>query len=320
MGTGSAVGRASLSARAVMGIGGGIVAIAMLFYAFGIGRQSSKKQVSAAAPAAQPQRKKPIRAWNMALGDVVIVAPELGFTVKAGRESSEVEHSKFVTRMESQLQKVRELYRHESEKNSALMGGMILQLNVGAMGDVIQVTEVGSHIADGEFKKAVLAEAANWSFEDLVTDSVTIQCPLLFVREGMDITTLVEWEKTLRSMENKLTTAPAAKNITAVPQSKAAATQNPSRGVVEPVSARTERSASPSAANAAEAVYQMKYASSLRKTPNFSAPPVTRLTIGTKVSVVNNRGEWLEIRTADGGYAGFVRKEFLTSAESSRKQ
>jgi hypothetical protein len=188
------------------------------------------------------------------------------------------------------------------------------------MGDVIQVTEVGSHIPDGEFKKAVLAEAANWSFEDLVTDTVTIQCPLLFVREGMDITTLVEWEKTLRSMENKLTAAPAAKNITAVPQNKAAATQNPSRGVVEPVSARRERSASPSAANAAEAVYQMKYASSLRKAPNFSAPPVTRLTIGTKVSVVNNRGEWLEIRTADGGYAGFVRKEFLTSAESFRKQ
>jgi hypothetical protein len=305
----------------IVGVGGGIIGLALIFYAFGIGRQSTKDQTPGAdVSTAQPPRKKPVRAWNMALGDVVVVASEMGFTVKTDKEDSDVERSKFVARIESRLQNVRALYRQESEKDSALMGGIILQLNVDAMGDVTQVKEVASRIADGEFKKAVLAEAGTWSFEDLVTDSVTILCPLLFVREGMDITTLVEWEKSLGTVEAKVNDAPATKNTKLVPPAKAAPTQISKPIAVKPVSAVTERPVAPSAENPAEPVYQIKYASSLRKTPNFSAPPITRLPVGTKVSVVNNRGEWLEIRTADAGYAGFVRKEFITSAESARKR
>jgi hypothetical protein len=256
----------------------------------------------------------------MALGDVVVVAPEMGFTVKADKEDGDVERSKFVARIESRLQNVRALYRQESEKDSALMGGIILRLNVSAMGDVTQVKEVASRIADGEFKKAVLAEASNWSFEDLVTDSVTILCPLLFVREGMDITTLVQWEKSLGAVEAKFTVAPAA-NTKLVPPAKAAPTQISKPIPVKPVNTLTERRpVAPSAEDPAEPIYQIKYASSLRKAPNFSSPPITRLPVGTKVSVVNNRGEWLEIRTTDAGYAGFVRKEFIAPAASARKR
>jgi hypothetical protein len=255
----------------------------------------------------------------MALGDVVVLPPELGFAVTTDRENSAVERSKFVARIESRLQNVRALYRQQSEKDGALMGVITLQLNVGAMGDVTQVKEVASRIADDEFKKSVLAEAGNWSFEELVTESVTILCPLLFVREGMDITTLVEWEKSLSAVNAKAIVAPPTKNSKVTPQPKVAATPVAKQPSVRPLSA-VAVPVSPAADDAAEAIYQMKYASSLRKAPNFSAPPVTRLPVGTKVAVVNSRGEWLEIRAADSGYAGFVRKEFITSAESARKR
>jgi hypothetical protein len=136
----------------------------------------------------------------------------------------------------------------------------------------------------------------------------------------MDITTLVEWERSLGAVEAKVAAAaPATKNSKPVPEAKPAPTQNPKPMPVKPVNAVTERPVAP-LADPAEAVYQIKYASSLRKAPNFSAAPITRLAVGTKVAIVNNRGEWLEIRTTDAGYAGFVRKEFITPADSARKR
>jgi hypothetical protein len=70
----------------------------------------------------------------------------------------------------------------------------------------------------------------------------------------------------------------------------------------------------------AQSLYQIKYATSLRSEPNFSAASVTRFTIGTKVTLVNHRGDWLEVRSADSGVSGYVRKEFVTPVEMARNQ
>jgi hypothetical protein len=64
-------------------------------------------------------------------------------------------------------------------------------------------------------------------------------------------------------------------------------------------------------------VYQIKYATLLRKEPNFTAPALTSFTIGTKVMLQKKLGDWLEIRSADGSQTGYIRKEFVTPLEVS---
>jgi hypothetical protein len=287
-------------------------------YGFGAGIKSPKKEASAGATAvAEAPHKKPARTWNMALGDVVIVAQEIGFSIRAAKETG-IEQSKVVARIDSQLQKLRELYRHETEKNPALMGNMILQMNVANGGKVTQVKEIASRIPDGEFKKAIIAEISNWSFAEIITDSVTINFPLLFIREGMDITTLVEWEKSLAQAEDKSMTAGSMTRNRPVQQTKTVETPRAAPPASKAVS--TDEAALRAHSRPAQSLYQIKYATSLRSEPNFSSASLTRFTIGTKVSLVNNRGDWLQVRAADSGLSGYIRKEFVTPAEMARKQ
>ena len=60
---------------------------------------------------------------------------------------------------------------------------------------------------------------------------------------------------------------------------------------------------------------QIKYATLLRKEPNFNAPIVTTFTIGTKVTVVNRSSDWLEVRSHHNGTSGYIRKEFVVPAD-----
>jgi hypothetical protein len=253
----------------------------------------------------------------MALGDVVIVAQELGFNVRGVKDNA-AEQSKLVTRIDSQLQKLRELYRQETTKNPGLMGNMMLQMNVANSGNVTQVKEISSRIPDGEFKKAVLAEIANWSFPEIITENVTINFPLLFIREGMDITTLVEWEKSLAQVEDKAVTTAAAARNRAIQPTKTVETPR----AISPVTktAASDAAALRPPARASQPLYQIKYATALRSEPNFTAASVTRVNTGTKVMLVNNRGDWLEVRAPESGVSGYVRKEFVTPAEIARNQ
>jgi hypothetical protein len=135
----------------------------------------------------------------------------------------------------------------------------------------------------------------------------------------MDITTLVEWERALRQTEKNAAPAFSGTSAINVPPTNfiPAAIERP---VSKPVTRRVEIPADVPAAQESEALYRMNTASALRRQPHFSAPVITRLTIGAKVSVLNRRGDWLEIGTGDAGLAGFVRKEFVTRSEPMRKQ
>src|SRR5262245_38805749 len=129
---------------------------------------TTEKNSSAAAP-----KKKPHRAWNIALGNVVVVVPELGLNAKA-LKGAQVEESKIAARLESQLQGLREFYRQESEQDPTLMGGMLLQLAVSPSGDVTHVKELVSRIADSESRKAVAAALSKWTLPEIITDSTMI--------------------------------------------------------------------------------------------------------------------------------------------------
>jgi len=302
---------ARLSFKIVVALSSCAFGLGLILYAFGAGLQSSKPEPAAGSnPSAEAPRKKPARAWNMALGDVVIVAQELGFSISPPKTGS-VEPSKVIARIDSQLQTLRELYRQEGEKNPGLMGNISLQLNVNASGDVTQVKELSSRITDGEFRKTVLAEVSHWSFADLISESVTINCPLLFIREGMDITTLVQWEKSLTQLEDKPTPIRGANQNRSVQQAKTVEAPRVTQALTKTAAAASARP-TPS-------LYQIKYATSLRAEPNFTSASLARFTVGTKVSLLNNRGDWLEVQATDSGYSGYIRKEFVTPVEVARR-
>jgi hypothetical protein len=263
------------------------------------------------------QKKKTQRAWNIALGNVVVVAQDLGLNAKA-LKGGQVEESKISVRLESQLQGLREFYRQESEKDPTLMGGMLLQLTVSPSGDVTHVKELVSRIADDEFKKEVLAEASKWTFPEIITDSTTITCPILFVREGMDITTIVQWEKTLGEFSEK--SAVAKMSPTAIQQSQTAERLKRSEPVAKTVTASNKPKAEQNPElKSLPRTYQIKHPTTIRQEPNFGSASVGKFTPGARVTVVAAHGDWVEVRADDGGLAGFIRREFVTPVELTQK-
>ena len=213
------------------------------------------------------------------------------------------------------VKRLREFYREKSEKNLTLMGGMMLQLTITPSGEVSHVKELGSRIADAEFAKSVVAEVSQWSFQDLLSEPVIVNCPLLFVREGMDINTVVQWEKALGPLVEKSAVGRPQTHV--VQDAKAAEiVKTAARSAQPPVPATPKPL--PRAARSAGTIYQLKYVTTVRTDPNFSAPPIAKFPAGTKVSLISSRGDWLEVRSADGGLSGFIRREFVAPLEITR--
>jgi hypothetical protein len=145
--------------------------------------------------AAQEHKGNSAAPWNLALGDVVVFAPELGFEITAPA-NVEFDPTRVAARIEAQLLSLRQLYRQRSEIDPALLGGLTLQLTVGPSGHVAEVTELSAQLNDQDFRNAVVAEVAKWNFNEIAPEGTVVICPLLFVREGMDIATVMKWEKT----------------------------------------------------------------------------------------------------------------------------
>lgn len=289
----------SISWKSFVGIAGSIIGLALVYFGYGIGTEGSKRDaVAEVAPVTPPADKRPVRAMNMALGNMVYFARDLGFAVK-NSAGSEVEGAKIAARIESQLHALREIYREEIKTKQALAGSALLQFRIAPSGEVSHVREVGGRMIDAEFKKAVATQAGTWSFTEIVSESLEVTCPLLFVQEGMDITTLIQWEKSLASGSAQGSPVQLANSGT-------------------PVEARATSPAAASAVRSAKAdqkEFQIKYATSLRRDPNFSAPTLLTFTIGTKVTVLGRQGDWLEVRSRADSPAGFIRKEFVTPLE-----
>jgi hypothetical protein len=297
-----------MGTKGIVGIGGCLLGLAIVYFGSGVGTDSPKKEVAARASVTEREESiKPLRAMNFALDNMVFFARELGFNVVNANEEA-VSQDKIATRIENQLHNVRELYRVEIAKNATLAGVILLQIEITPSGEVSQVRETSAKITDSEFKKAVIAEVAKWSFSDIVSETVKVNCPLLFVHQGMDITTLVRWEKATAALNERsiVQPAPIAKGAVRIAPGVTAAaktTSAPTKGA-------------PGILPSGQ-VYQIKYATLLRREPNFTAPALTSYTIGTKVVVQKKLGDWLEVRLVNSNETGYIRKEFVTPLEVS---
>ena len=299
--------------RTLIALGGCAFGLGLMIFGLGIGSSSKEPATSAVK---EPSTKK-LPAWNIALGDLVILARDMGFETKDAKETP-IDQAKIAGRIESQLQSLRELYRQETSKNSTLMGGVVLQLSITSSGEVSKVREITSRIIDSDFRRAVIAEASTWSFDQVLSEESTIICPLLFVREGMDITTLIQWEKSLSQSSDKSALGKLNVNIEPIPQVTAATSREAStREVAAPLSRPVLL---PKAQAIAEgALYQMKYSTVIRNEPNYSAAAVARFAAGTKVILLGRSGDWYEVRY-DGGPRGFLRKEFIAPVDPAKSR
>ena len=270
----------------------GMIGVAVLYFAFDT--EPPKKEANASAPAsARPNSDKPVQAMNLALGNMVFLAREMGFGIRTNQDKP-YDGNKVAARIESQLRRIRELYLQESGKDPTLVGSVLLQFDVSPTGEVSQVKELAARLKDGAFKKAIVAEVANWSFANLVSENISVTCPLLFVREGMDITSLVQWEKSLSSLSD--TPAPIRSTSVITPN----------------VAVKSEVN---NADNGPGEDFQIKYSTSLRKAPDFSATRLTTLSEGAKVTVLSKAGDWLKVQATAEGPTGFIRKEFVKPLE-----
>jgi hypothetical protein len=298
--------------RSITALGGCAFGLGLMVFGLGVGSSSKEAATSAVK---EPTTKK-LPAWNIALGDLVVLAREMGFETKDGKETP-IDQAKIAGRIESQLQGLRELYRQETSKNSTLMGGVVLQLSVTSSGEVSKVREITSRIADSEFRRAVIAEASTWSFDQVLSEESTIICPLLFVREGMDITTLIQWEKSLSQSGDKSAVGKLNINREPIQQVTAMSRDVSTRGVAAPLSRPVPLQKAQTVAEGL--LYQMKYSTVIRNEPNYSAAAVARFDAGTQVILLGRNGDWYEVRH-DGGPKGFLRKEFIAPVDSAKSR
>ncbi|TMA95792.1 MAG: AgmX/PglI C-terminal domain-containing protein [Deltaproteobacteria bacterium] len=316
--TNSTIRLGPLGLKGIVGVMSCAIGLVVVYFGFGVGNESPKREASASvSPAALDQRQKPIRAMNVALGNMVFLAQDLGFSVRNAKNGV-TDASKISARIESQLQGIRELYRQEVANNPTLAGGMILQFNVAPSGEISQVQELSSRLNDSDFKRAILAEVSRWSFADIVDDNLTVACPLLFVHEGMDITTLVRWEKFLGNFGDKAAMSRPAANPAPTQQAKATESPATAAGATKTALLTSEKKGPTAGAKEAKE-FQIKYPTALRKYPNFTSDSLVTFTTGTKVSVLNKQGDWLEVRSTNGGPTGFIRKEFVVPVEVAHK-
>ena len=316
--TNSTIRLGPLGLKGIVGVMSCAIGLVVVYFGFGVGTESPKREASASvSPAALDQRQKPIRAMNVALGNMVFLAQDLGFSVRNAKNGV-TDASKISARIESQLQGIRELYRQEVANNPTLAGGMILQFNVAPSGEISQVQELSSRLNDSDFKRAILAEVSRWSFADIVDDNLTVACPLLFVHEGMDITTLVQWEKFLGNFGDKAAMSRPAANPAPTQQAKATESPATAAGATKTALLTSEKKGPTAGAKEAKE-FQIKYPTALRKYPNFISDSLVTFTTGTKVSVLNKQGDWLEVRSTNGGPTGFIRKEFVVPVEVAHK-
>jgi hypothetical protein len=287
----TATGISSSRLKGVVGMAICAIGLAAVYFGLGIGTEAPKKEAIASAPLSAPApASKPVQAMNLALGNMVVLARDLGFNIKTVKDSP-YDGSKVALRIENHLQGLREIYRQEIGKNPQLVGTVLLQFNISPSGEVSQVKELASRLNDNDFTKAIADEVAKWSFADIVSENLTATCPLLFVREGMDITTLVLWEKLLRDVGEKPAVVRTAGNAAG------------------PIAVKTVPTTP--AAKTALGEVQTKYQTLLRKEPNFTAASLATFNAGTRVTVLRKMGDWLEVRSTTDGPTGFVRKEFV---------
>lgn len=235
----------------------------------------------------------------------VLVSKELGMTV-TGKGASEPNRS--VEVLEQQLlaflPQIQEVYDQERAQDPSLMGAMDVSLTIEPTGHVSDLRFPLRRVSNERLVSAVFDRMRAWGFPP-AEEQVQLRYRLLFVPPGVDVASILTWEKQLgghvvedRSDERRVAAATTPEKMTA-PEKKT--TPTPSRAPVA-----TSRQPEPSR-SVATGWYRVTAPTALRAAPRSSSEVVARLSRGTRVRVVGLvAGEWLEVRSVKNRQPGFL--------------
>jgi tetratricopeptide (TPR) repeat protein len=290
-------GRLLISFVLVFGLAGVLVVGMLGYYAKKQGVNISDI-FTPTRPATQQLEVKPA-VPEASLSAQVLAAEELGFKVAGdGAENANRQASVISEQIGSQLSDLRKLYQQEVEKKPELVGSVLLQLTIGSTGEVSHVEACASRMPDEEFKKTLVNEVYKWRFPEANVGSTKVNYPLLFVPPKMDVATVRQMEK-VANRECTMPDKPKERVRTAGGsggKSKESGVKSPVRPPPPPPPVTTGQ-------------YEVLYPTSVYSEPREDSQRVAQIEAGTKINVVEVRGEWLEVRSRQGRPPGFVKKD-----------
>lgn len=213
-----------------------------------------------------------------------------------------------------------------SERNQELMGSVSLRLLVDSSGNVVRVEPMNAQVNNPSFIKTVMDDVREWKFPNGGTEPVEITVPLLFIPRGMDPEMIVQWERKVRSgpRDNsperplpavnvpekvvELAPAPSAP-VQQAQKTPAASSQTALKAITVATVARAPKPKTE--ANPLAVVVANRHLA-IRDNPRYSANRVREVEEAAQLSILERRGDWLKVRTAQGGVTGFIRKEYVS--------
>ena len=221
-----------------------------------------------------------------------------------------------------------------SERNQELMGSVFLKITIDSSGNVVRVETTNSHVNDSSFMKTVMDDVRERKFSNGGVEAAELTVPLLFIPKGMDPEMIVQWERKVRNgrlddspiqrlpgvtalaavaANNKMTAAAApaismqrqVKNFGA---SSLAPEITPKPGIIA-TTATAPRETDAGLSKIVIANRQL----AIRIKPRYSASSLRQVEQSTQLSILENRGDWLKVRTAQGDVTGFIRKEYVST-------
>jgi hypothetical protein len=233
------------------------------------------------------------------------------------------------------LARLHHTFNSWSERDQELMGSVSLKLFVDSSGNVVRVEPVNVQVNNSSFIKTVMDDVREWKFPNGGTEGVEITVPLLFIPKGMDPEMIVQWERKVRgaprdnsaerplpvatvlpavSGSDKLAETAVAKLRPIEDNQKAVAVTLPAPSIPPKPNVVTKAAVAPkpkAEANPLLVVIANRQLA-IRDNPRYSAHSLREVDEATPLSVLENRGDWLKVRTAQGGVTGFVRKEYVS--------
>jgi len=246
----------------------------------------------------------------------VLAVDTAGLSVRS-KSSSPTTKEIFEQAAMEHLARLHHTFNGWSERDQELMGSVSLKLFVDSSGNVVRVEPVNAQMNNSIFIQTVMEDVREWKFPNGGTEAAEITVPLLFIPRGMDPEMIVQWERKVRSgprdnSREKLlpvaTSRPIEENQKAIAAKPAAPPIAPKPSAV----AKSAGAAKPKAEAKPLAVVIANRQIASRDNPRYSANSVREVEEATPLSILENRGDWLKVRTAQGGVTGFTRKEYVS--------
>lgn len=246
----------------------------------------------------------------------VLAVDTAGLSVRS-KSSSPTTKEIFEQAAMEHLARLHHTFNSWSERDQELMGSVSLKLFVDASGNVVHVEPVNAQVNNSSFIQTVMEDVREWKFPNGGTEGAEITVPLLFIPKGMDPEMIVQWERKVRSRpgdnsrEKRLpvaTSRPIEENQKAIAAKPAAPPIAPKPSAV----AKAAGAAKPKAEAKPLPVVIANRQLAIRDNPRYSANSVREVEEATPLSILEKRGDWLKVRTDEGGVTGFTRKEYVS--------